>query len=125
MERVCDCLSMAPTLDGCVSVESKFPKFCEGRVEYCFHGYGEICNFVFCLLMKTKTLSSLPGITAWEEFMSVSQVSEFPSIPLKSFLVSDGYGRELPNGKTGDVEEFRLQDQGISGSSHSRHCGNC
>ena len=95
--EICNCL---------VLVFIKFEKLQQCRADYGFHGYGE--HFVYCLLIKTRDISSLPAIHDWEENMDVEKVAEFPPAPIESFHENCDFGRLLSAGKTSGVLEFRV-----------------
>ena len=83
------------------------PKLIQGRSDYAFHGYGELCNLVYCLLMKTRELSSLPGIHDWDSYMDVEKVTSFPVSPVDEFLSHCEYGKSLLAAKTSEMPKFR------------------
>ena len=97
--KICNCF---------VLVFINFEKLQQCRADYGFHGYGELCHFVYCLLMKTRDISSLPAIHDWEEYMDVEKVAEFLPAPIESFLENCDFGRFLSAGKTSGVLEFRV-----------------
>ena len=66
-----------------------------------------MCNLVFCLLLKTSLLSSLPDIQQWEEHMDADKNSDFPIAPLDNFLVHCDFGKELIAGKTSGMVKLR------------------
>ena len=86
-----------------------FERLRQCRRDYGFHGYGEVCNFVYCLLMRTRKLSDLPGIHEWESYMDVSKLSYFNAISMEEFLMDRNFGRELVTVKTGEMREFRVK----------------
>ena len=86
-----------------------FERLRQCRRDYGFHGYGEVCNFVYCLLMRTRKLSDLPGIHEWESYMDISKLSYFNAISMEEFLVDSDFGRELVTVKTGEMREFRVK----------------
>ena len=51
----------------------------------------------------------LPGSVEWEEYMDVTAVSAFPHISIDEFLMNYEFGRILSEGKTGELETFRLR----------------
>ena len=72
-----------------------------------YHAFGEMAQFVYCLLQKIKKASSLPLAEQWEEYM-VPNHSRFPAIDDKSFLVGTRVMAAL--GKVGShylQKEFR------------------
>ena len=86
-----------------------FEKLRQDRRDYAFHGYGEVCNFVYCLLMRTRKLSDLPGIHEWESYMDSSKLSGFGEIAMEDFLMDCDFGRELAAIKTSEMREFRVK----------------
>ena len=92
-----------------VSVNVNFEKLQQARPDYVFHSYGEICNFIYCLLLKTRVDADLPGIHEWEAYMDVSKLESFRSLPIEDFLVNYPYGKELAAGKTSEIREFRVK----------------
>ena len=50
-----------------------------------YHAFGELAQFVYCLLQKIKKASSLPLAEPWEEYV-VPNHSLFPAIDDKHFL---------------------------------------
>ena len=92
-----------------VLVVINFGKMEKGRSDYAFHCYGEMCNFVYCLLLKTRVSTSLPGIHEWEEYMDVEKVKAFPSIPDDEFLENYELGRLLNEKKTSNFTTFRVR----------------
>ena len=83
------------------------PKLRQSRSDYAFHGYGELCNFVYCLLMKTRQLSSLPAIHDWDAYMDVEKAASFPVAPINEFLAHCDYGKSLLSSKAGEMPKFR------------------
>ena len=77
------------------------------RKDYAFHGYGELCNFIYCLLLKTRVTSKLPGIMEWEEYMDVKKLSRFPIAPMGEFLENYEFGKMLAAGTTSEFVTFR------------------
>ena len=77
------------------------------RKDYGFHGYSELCHFVYCLLLRTREIESLPGIHDWEAYMDVKKMSEYPAASMETFLDNCDFGRELLAGKTSEAQEFR------------------
>ena len=51
-----------------------------------YHAFGELAQFLYCLLQKIKKASSLPLVEQWEEYV-VPNHSRFPAIDEKDFLV--------------------------------------
>ena len=50
-----------------------------------YHAFGELARFIYCLLQKIKTASSLPLVEQWEEYV-VANHSRFAPIDDKHFL---------------------------------------
>ena len=50
-----------------------------------YHAFGELARFIYCLLQKIKTASSLPLVEQWEEYV-VANYSRFAPIDDKKFL---------------------------------------
>ena len=100
-----------------VSVNVNFEKLQQARPDYVFHSYGEICNFIYCLLLKTRVDADLPGIHEWEAYMDVSKLESFRSLPIEDFLVNYPYGKELAAGKTSEIREFRVKCRIFFGST--------
>ena len=92
----------------CVLVHNNCPKLRQGQADYAFRAYGEFCNFVYCLLLKTRSTSGLPEIHAWESYMDVVQVRDFAVVPCDSFLSSHDLGEQLSASKTKEYVAFRL-----------------
>ena len=92
-----------------VSVNVNFEKLQQARPDYVFHSYGEICNFIYCVLLKTRVGADLPGIHEWEAYMDTSKLDAFRSLPIEEFLMSYPFGKELAGGKTSGVREFRVK----------------
>ena len=89
--------------------QSIFTKLRQCRRDYIYHGYGELCNFVYCLLMKTRVAGCLPGIHEWEKYMSTDAIAVSPVVPADSFLANDNFGKTLMTKKTGELPEFRAR----------------
>ena len=53
--------------------------------DHSYHAFGELAQFVYCLLQKIKKASSLPLVEQWEEYV-VPNHSRFPAIDEKEFL---------------------------------------
>ena len=92
----------------CVLIHNNCPKLRQGQADYAFRAYGEFCNFVYCLLLKTRSTSGLPEIHAWESYMDVVKVRDFAVVPCDSFLSSHDLGEQLSAGKTKEYVAFRL-----------------
>ena len=84
-----------------------FKKQLSGREDYGFHCSLDICQFVYCLLSRTRQISGLPELHDWEAYMDVSKIEAFKKIDTADFLLSHDFGEELQRGKTGEMQEFR------------------
>ena len=89
-----------------VLVMVNFEKLQQGRTDYGFHSYGEFCNFIYCLLLKTRSSTYLPGIHEWESYMDLSKLDSFGALPIEECLVNYAFGKEFAAGKTSDFREF-------------------
>ena len=74
-----------------------------GREDYGFHCYMEICQFVYCLLSRTRQLSELPALHNWEAYMDVTKIEKLKKIDTADFLLSHNFGEELQRRKTGEM----------------------
>ena len=83
------------------------PKLRQGRSDYAFHCYGKLCNLVYCLLMKTRELSSLPGIHDWDSYMDVENVKICPVSSMDEFLCHFEYEKSLFPAKTSEMPKYR------------------
>ena len=67
-----------------------FCTFCKkqlsGRDDYCFHGCSELCSFAYCLLSRTRKLTSLPELNSWEKYMDCDELSGFEKVNTEDFL---------------------------------------
>ena len=84
-----------------------FKKQLSGRADYGFHCYMEICQFVYCLLSRTRMLSSLPELNDWAAYMDTEKIASFKKIDTADFLLSHTFGEELQRGTTDELKEFR------------------
>ena len=62
---------------------------------------------MYCLLSRTRQISSLPELHDWEAYMDASKIEAFKKIDTADFLLSHDFGEELQRGKTGEMQEFR------------------
>ena len=75
--------------------------------DQCYHAFGELARFVYCLLQKIKKASSLPLVEQWEEYV-VPIHWRFPAIDEKDFLVNTRVMAALDNvGSQYLQKEFR------------------
>ena len=91
-----------------VFVHNNCPKLRQGQADYAFRAFGEFCNFVYCLLLKTRSTSGLPEIHAWESYTDIVKIRVFVVVPCDSFLANHDLGKQLSTGKTKDYVAFRL-----------------
>ena len=68
---------------------------------------GELNNFIYCLLLKTKDLRDLPGILDCDDYMDSSKVATFRGIAVSEFLTSRQFGKDLLSYKTNGIQDFR------------------
>ena len=80
----------------------------QNRVDYVFDGHGEFCNFVYCLLMKTRVLSDLPDFHAWDACMDIMKYRDFVVVPSDVFLANYDLGKQLFGEKTKEITEYCL-----------------
>ena len=69
-----------------VSDNNNFVTQQTSRNDYGYHAYGELSQFVYCLLQKIKTSGSLPVIEKWESYI-LPKHSSFAAIGQEHFLV--------------------------------------
>ena len=75
--------------------------------DQCYHAFGELARFVYCLLQKIKKASALPLVEQWEEYV-VPNHSRFPAIDDKDFLTGTRVMAALDeNGSHYLQKEFR------------------
>ena len=55
----------------------------------------ELCHLVYCLLSKTRAVSSLPNIHKWDMYMGVEPVKKMVAISDNLFLINHPFGEEL------------------------------
>ena len=84
-----------------------FKKQLSGRKDYGFHCYVEVCQFVYCLLSRTRVVSDLPELHDWAAFMDSSKIAAFKKVDTADFLLNYEFGMELQRGTTGELREFR------------------
>ena len=97
---------MMSALDFCT-----FKKQLSGRDDYCFHGYSELCSFVYCLLSRTRKLTNLPELSDWEKYMDCDELSGFEKFDTEDFLLNWEFGEELQQGGTSEIRDFRNQSR--------------
>ena len=69
----------------------------------------ELCSLVYCLLSRSRNVSSLPDLDACEEHMDPSKLAAFEKINVTSFLRKYEIGEVLKGSKGGEKREFRNQ----------------
>ena len=69
----------------------------------------KLCSLVYCLLSRSRNVSSLPDLNAWEEYMDVSKLTAFETISVSSFLQNYEFGEVLRKAEGGEAREFRTQ----------------
>ena len=84
-----------------------FKKQQQRRADYGFHAYMELCQLVDCLLSRSRRVSSLPNVNAWEEYMDVSKLSQYDAIPTAEFLQTYDFGAMLREFKGGEGRDFQ------------------
>ena len=89
-------------LDHCTFKKQRF-----GRVDYAFHAYSEVSQFVYCPLSRSRKLSSLPPLDDWESYMDSSKLNSFENVSSDDFLNNHEFRVELLRSNTGEVCEFR------------------
>ena len=88
-----------------------FKKQRASRPDYGFHCYSELCQFVNCLLSRSRRLSALPDMNDWESHMSIDMVTTIDKLSTDSFLVKDCFGVELRQSKHSEAAEFLNQSR--------------
>ena len=82
-----------------------FKKQQQRRADYGFHAYMELCQLVYCLLSRSRRVSSLPN--AWEEYMDVTKLSQYDGIPTAEFLQNYDFGAVLREFKGSEGRDFQ------------------
>ena len=62
---------------------------------------------MYCLLSRSRRVSSLPNVNAWEEYMDVSKLSQYDAIPTAEFLQTYDFGAMLREFKGGEGRDFQ------------------
>ena len=91
----------------CVSDSCSFKKQLACRPDYGFHGYMEVCQFVYCLLSRSRKLGSLPSLDACEEYMDPSKLKAYENVAAADFLCNHEFGAVLRRHKSGESQVFR------------------
>ena len=84
-----------------------FVKQQTGRSDYSFHSYMELCSFIYCLLSRSRKVSILPELNAWDEYMDPAKIASFELVETWEFLRNHDFGETLENAKGGGAREFR------------------
>ena len=79
-----------------------FKKQQTGRSDYSFHSYMELCQFVYCLLSRSRKVSSLPDLNSWEAYMDVSKKASFDSVSSAEFLQKYDFASTMRQFKGGE-----------------------
>ena len=79
------------------------------RADFSFHGYMEVCQFVYCLLSRSCKIGSLPSLNSWEEYIDPRKLVDFECVDAVDFLRSHDFGAVLRHHKSGEGRIF--QDQ--------------
>ena len=77
-----------------------------GRSDYGFHYYFELCQFVYCLLSRSRKISALPSLDAWEDYMDKSKLAGFEKVEMDDFLRLHEFSAELRRRNTSEVQDF-------------------
>ena len=91
-------------LDSCT-----FKKQRARRGDYTFHCYSELCQFVYCLLTRSRKVSSLPEMNSWEDYMDSEKIASFPKTSDATFLCNFEFGEVLRQRNTSEVKDFRTR----------------
>ena len=84
-----------------------FKKQLSGRTDYGFHSYGELSEFVYCLLTQTRRVADMPVLSDWDAYMDSSKVAVLGKIYVKDFLANHPFGDALRRANTGEVRDVR------------------
>ena len=74
--------------------------------DYSFHFYLEVCQFVYCLLSRTRQIGSLPDLSDWKEYMDVEKIDEFERISSGDYLRNHPFGSTLQSRNDGSRRTF-------------------
>ena len=104
-----------------------FKKQQQRRADYGFHAYMELCQLVYCLLSRSRRVSSLRNVNAWEEYMDVSKLSQYYEMPTAEFLQNYDFGAMLREFNGSEVLTFKIVVAMLSivlwnWSWHNRQC---
>ena len=81
-----------------------FKKQQTGRSDYGFHSYMELCQFIYCLLSRSRKVSSLPDLNSWDAYMDISKIASFDSSA--EFLQNYDFGSTVRQFKGGEGPDF-------------------
>ena len=96
----------------CVCLDQcTFKKQLVDRSDYGSHSYNELCQFVFCLLSRTRRLSDMPELNDWDAYMDSPKIAAFGKVDSADFLVNHSFGEELRRSNTQELCEFRRRCQ--------------
>ena len=84
-----------------------FKKQLAGRTDYGFHSYGELCDFVYCLLTQTRRIADMPVLSDWKAYMDSSELAALDKIDVDDFLANHPFGDSLRRANTGEVRDIR------------------
>ena len=102
----CSGYFMCVCLDHCT-----FKKQLVERSDYGFHSYSELCQFVYCLLSRSRRLSDIPELNDWDAYMDSTKIATLGKVDSADFLVNHSFGEELRRSNTQELCEFRLRCQ--------------
>ena len=66
-------------------------------MDYAFHAYNEVCQFIYCLLSRSRVVSGLPQMDDLEAYMDPSKLKDLEKIS----------SEDLHRANTGELCEFR------------------
>ena len=66
-----------------------------------------MCQFVYCLLSRTRKTVSLPELNNWEENIDEQRVDESENVAASDFLHNHSFGTVLPSREDSDGRAFR------------------
>ena len=81
------------------------------RSDYGFYSYSELCQFVYCLLSRTRRLSDMPELNDWDAYLDSPKIAAFGKADSADFLVNHSFGEELRRSSTQELCEFRRRCQ--------------
>ena len=75
----------------------------------------KLCQFVYCLLSRSRKVSSLPEPNLWDTYMDSSQAACFDLVASADFLQDYDFGLTLRQFKGGEDPEFQDRCQEFFG----------